>query len=452
MRTNLPTSMVLVFGLAVAGCPSTPDAPDVPVTDVPSDPPPPTPIDRPPLPAANAVGSSDPSYGGQIRFLWDTWGAEVNGGWPPTEFMLALLRDEPDVFGEQFSNFGFLVDPTDDLPVGLKRGVEDPTRVGQTCSLCHVAELEDGRVWLGAVNLDLDLGGFRVAVNDRWVAAGNPPLVTDLERAKLLGLGPGRASSEGSENPMLVAADFPPYYNFQDRVRFSYMGALTDLRSLVFLTIFDTGAAAPFDPDALAPWPGDERVEEMVDFLLTTRGPAGPPPDPTLVAEGRALFERERCGECHHVGSPELDDVIPVDEVGVDRLPGEDPMWPLGTIGTDPHAYRLVADAAGGGSADPEILLRLRFISSRRLRVRPTTGYRALPMLTVWANPPYLHNGSVPTLEDLLRPAAERPATFMRGDFLVDTSVPGNSNQGHEFGTSITEPERAALAAYLRSL
>jgi hypothetical protein len=70
----------------------------------------------------------------------------------------------------------------------------------------------------------------------------------------------------------------------------------------------------------------------------------------------------------------------------------------------------------------------------------------------VWATAPFLHNGSVPTLEDLFRPASERPVTFSRGDFVVDTTLPGNSNQGHEFGTAITEAERGALAAYLRSL
>jgi hypothetical protein len=58
----------------------------------------------------------------------------------------------------------------------------------------------------------------------------------------------------------------------------------------------------------------------------------------------------------------------------------------------------------------------------------------------------------VPTLEDLLRPAADRPATFMRGDFPLDTTIPGNSSQGHEFGVMIDETDRAALVAYLLSL
>ena len=39
-------------------------------------------------------------------------------------------------------------------------------------------------------------------------------------------------------------------------------------------------------------------------------------------------------------------------------------------------------------------------------------GYAATPLTGVWANYPYLHNGSVPTLWHLLGPASERPAAF----------------------------------------
>ena len=39
-------------------------------------------------------------------------------------------------------------------------------------------------------------------------------------------------------------------------------------------------------------------------------------------------------------------------------------------------------------------------------------GYAATPLTGVWANYPYLHNGSVPTLSHLLGPVSERPAIF----------------------------------------
>jgi hypothetical protein len=79
-------------------------------------------------------------------------------------------------------------------------------------------------------------------------------------------------------------------------------------------------------------------------------------------------------------------------------------------------------------------------------------AYKARPLGGMWASPPYLHNGSVPTLYDLLSPVADRPKTFRVGSrefdtervglaqktngfWIFDTSLPGNSNAGHEFNT-----------------
>jgi hypothetical protein len=98
-----------------------------------------------------------------------------------------------------------------------------------------------------------------------------------------------------------------------------------------------------------------------------------------------------------------------------------------------------------------------------------------MPLDGLWARAPYLHNGSVPTLRDLLRPAGERPAKFFRGDdeynprdvgfrsdrersadgrrlFLFKTAEPGNSNSGHEYATDLTEEESSALLEYLKTL
>jgi hypothetical protein len=95
----------------------------------------------------------------------------------------------------------------------------------------------------------------------------------------------------------------------------------------------------------------------------------------------------------------------------------------------------------------------------------------------VWARAPYLHNGSVPTLWDLMQPPAKRPATFFRGhdvydakkggfrtdvqeiggrkSFLFDTSQPGNGNGGHtgkRYGTELSDEDKWALIAYLKTL
>jgi hypothetical protein len=78
-------------------------------------------------------------------------------------------------------------------------------------------------------------------------------------------------------------------------------------------------------------------------------------------------------------------------------------------------------------------------------------GYRARPLDGIWATPPYLHNSSVPSLYQMLVPAARRDPNFYLGStrfdprhvgyetrqipgaFLMDTTQLGNHNTGHEF-------------------
>ena len=96
------------------------------------------------------------------------------------------------------------------------------------------------------------------------------------------------------------------------------------------------------------------------------------------------------------------------------------------------------------------------------------------PMSGIWATAPYLHNGSVPTMYHLLLPASERPAqfTYFSREYdpvnmgfkwdepldaapllaTYDTTVRGRGNQGHEYGTSMTDDERYALIEYLKTI
>lgn len=102
--------------------------------------------------------------------------------------------------------------------------------------------------------------------------------------------------------------------------------------------------------------------------------------------------------------------------------------------------------------------------------LRRCKGYAARPLAGVWASAPYLHNGSVPSLYQLLLPPAERDKVFytgnpefdpvnvgyvskeFRGGFKFDTSITGNSNSGHQFGTSLKHEDRMDLIEYLKSL
>ncbi len=112
--------------------------------------------------------------------------------------------------------------------------------------------------------------------------------------------------------------------------------------------------------------------------------------------------------------------------------------------------------------------------------VQEKRGYKARPLDGIWATPPFLHNGSVPTLFQLLSPVSERQSQFWVGNFefnpkqvgfesaefpggfLFDTSIAGNGNRGHEFragcrqdgviGRALQPHERWALVEYLKVL
>jgi len=104
---------------------------------------------------------------------------------------------------------------------------------------------------------------------------------------------------------------------------------------------------------------------------------------------------------------------------------------------------------------------------------RKTEGYVAVSLDGLWLRGPYLHNGSVPSLTDLLEPAERRPKQFWRGydlldsmrvgfisdgseanrvGTLYDTSLPGNSNAGHTYGTTLPAESKRALLEYLKTL
>jgi hypothetical protein len=106
-------------------------------------------------------------------------------------------------------------------------------------------------------------------------------------------------------------------------------------------------------------------------------------------------------------------------------------------------------------------------------------SYKAGPLAGIWATAPFLHNGSVPTLYDLLSPEAERPETFWVGSttfdpvkvgflsrdddftdeerarlFHFDTSRRGNANTGHAYptGVELDYEDKLALIEYLKTL
>ena len=58
-------------------------------------------------------------------------------------------------------------------------------------------------------------------------------------------------------------------------------------------------------------------------------------------------------------------------------------------------------------------------------RLRPPLAYKARPHNGIWATPPYLHNGSVPSVYALLSPVSERPKVFYLGSKQYDPEYLG---------------------------
>lgn len=249
-------------------------------------------------------------------------------------------------------------------------------------------------------------------------------------------------------------------------------------------------------------------MEESLRKLKSPRWPADilPPIDAKLIARGETLY-KANCQSCH--AAINRDD--PHRKV-VGYITGVE------VVGTDGQSVKnLVAARAPTGilegaispkgeryGAEASVLALLGDLVKRSLSAQPPAGiaalanaklhgmnevpkqgnftkstpqnptaeflaYKARPLNGAWASSPYLHNGSVPTLYDLLLPAAARPKKFSVGrwqfdpkkvgyvsngevPWVYDTSVTGNHNSGHEYGTSLSDDDRWALVEYLKTL
>jgi len=211
----------------------------------------------------------------------------------------------------------------------------------------------------------------------------------------------------------------------------------------------------------ITPPTGDRKnLKRVADWLRKLDAPAYPfKIDKDVAALGAPVY-RKYCAECHGADGKDfrgeyVGKVVPVDEIGTDR-------------------HRL--DSYTVDVAVNQNLIFAGYGDERFSHFRKTFGYANSPLDGIWLRAPYLHNGSVPTLRDLLEPGAQRPKTFYRGYDVYDqkkvgfvsdvaeekdrkyfhynTEEPGNSNQGHEgkrYGTELSGAEKDALVEYLKT-
>ncbi len=263
-------------------------------------------------------------------------------------------------------------------------------------------------------------------------------------------------------------------------------------------------------------------LEEQVKSL---KAPAWPEEilgrlDRDKVQAGRAFFARN-CAGCHQVrdGGGEFETV---DMAGESRIKTH--AVALEDIKTDPQMIHNLKKPADPGELRvllpsplatlpqvprPALLgLAVKGVTSRRAQVEGIplapnpaaglplphggAGYASRALEGIWATAPYLHNGSVPSLYELLLPSSRRSKSFYVGSRQFDAKavgfrtapepgsfefkvadengpIPGNSNAGHEgHGDSeskgytetfedgawreFTDDERYALVEYMKAL
>ena len=370
------------------------------------------------------------------------------------------------------------------------RGVD---LVASNCLSCH-AGFFDGKLVIGLGNENLDFTEDRMAASEsagayvegeaeaaewrRWadrVRAMAPYMIADtiganpaINTTLLLMAHRNPETLAWSQKPLLepppktvAPVSVPPwwrmakknalFYNTEGRgdlARAMMVGAIFCADDLDTVRNIDTYA-----PDILAYFASIE-----------------PPPwpfgvDNKLAEQGRAVFERT-CSGCHGTY-------------------GEQPSYPnrvlgLDEIGTDP----VLAQNATGGQSDRFIRWFNRSYYGELARAAPAPGYIAPPLDGIWITAPYLHNGSVPTLEALLD-SSKRPRYWTRSyessaaDYdpaslgwrytalprgktgtddpqerkkIYDTTLPGHSSAGHVFGDGLNPEERKAVLEYLKTL
>jgi len=248
-------------------------------------------------------------------------------------------------------------------------------------------------------------------------------------------------------------SDMVPLWNMAPKVGFAlHWDGLDDDLTEVVLTgaIGDGASSVTGEPTDKLPVDDLKRIENYIKQVEAPKYPFAV--KRTLAARGESIFA-DKCASCHEFGGARTGKVIPLAEVKTDRHRLD--MWTK-------EAAEKYNDYANGYDFDFK-------------RFRKTDGYVAVAMDGLWLRAPYLHNGSVPSLEDLLKPARRRPKVFYRGydvvhprklgfisqgpsarreGFAVDVRVAGNSNQGHEgaaYGTTLPEADKRALVEYLKT-
>lgn len=397
------------------------------------------------------------------------------------------LKDEVSRRKEIFDRYGLIEAPYNNqgFPMGFtpirKRAAQF------NCLLCHSSSLENKVViGLGNTNLDLDtffedlqtyksrsrktpdriynfykkyLGGSYLKYEQGLPkgttnAMAQSAFVLSLRNKKM-----GRRLSpnifEGLE---AHASDIPAYWTTAKKKWLFHDGfAEKNSRSIMLFTLADLGGKRQI-------YKKHKYVEAMLKYINNIRAPKIQSHfvNYELARQGKSIFNRT-CARCHGTENAYKQKIIPYSIVKTDpvRL----------TSGLTPEFRQYFGESWLG------------YYGKANTVVEPK-GYSAPPLNGIWATAPYLHNGSVPTLYDLLTDESKRPKRWrrigggeldykkmgvkaqilrrspLRNDIrskrnFYDTSKRSLSNLGHSgrlFGTTLSEADKQSLIEYLKTL
>ena len=359
---------------------------------------------------------------------------------------------------------------------------------GANCLTCH-SEFLDGELVVGLGNTTFDYTENRGALNNllanaldvsygatsperlayepfrRGTAVLADQLITDVQGvnpagklAVVLGAYRDAETLEWTNTPIydipseVIPSDVPAWWHTKKKNALYYAGIgrgdhSRTIMAASILTLQNEEEAAEIDthfPDVLA-------------FLKTIEPPVYRESiDEMKKSRGEGIFNL-KCAKCH--GTYGDVDTYPNLLVDLDVIK-TDPLLATTNYGYDRFVTTYNNSWFGQGEYATELV--------------STNGYVAPPLDGIWATAPYLHNGSVPTLADLLD-STQRPdfweRTFNDADFdyekvgwhytrpaqgglktIYDTTLPGYSNKGHVYGDQLSSEERTDLIEYLKTL
>jgi mono/diheme cytochrome c family protein len=439
----------------------------------------------------------------EMRFKYGSIGAERDAGVPYWIFyVLPRMFPEKIPGPNGFASFGVSWEQGQELPIGFTKKVIGFPRVANNCAGCHTANYRVSEnqtptfVTAGpghTLNLEAVFRFLVDCAKDPRFNADNLlreiSLVTDLSwidraihRFILIPITKKRLLERETQFAWIYRHDFPEWGRGRDdamnltkyfmiEVPMDDSIGPTDIPSIWNLKKYDREEAtlnwagdshdkySVIIDSALgllgaAPKSNDEflaEVQWLQDYLSAKAPPAYPfAIDAAKSQAGKPVFDRE-CAGCH--ASERTGARMPL--AGVDTDPERLWTW------KKEHAIAANKTVKSFG------------IERNGLVEEDLVGYNAVHLDGVWLRAPYLHNGSVPTLRDLLKPPAERPAAFWRGYDLYDPVNVGfvtrgadaervgtkfdvhersNGNGGHLFGTTLPESEKDVLVEYLKTL